>query len=454
MKRRIATFLTVVFVLAVFVSLFAIIQHISEQPSADMSDISVAVSDTSGGTLSTDISTGGEESDVSDNISEDVPQDSIVSFLACPDNIIHPSVFLDAINRAAAKNGVTPSYTNLGSAEYDFYPIYEYVAADIAAADIAYINVETLIGGNHRGIRGYPMFNTPEAAGETLYKLGFDIFNVAHNHMLDSGDDSYLKFCHDFFTDKGGTVIGYYKNQAAIDDIVIIEKEGIKIALLAYTYSTNGIPLPAGSSTYIPLFDKALISRQVAIAKEKADVIIVSAHWGNEDTYSPNSYQREYAQHFVDLGVDVVIGMHSHSIQPMKWVENDEGHRTLLVYSLGNFVSGMRGGINMLGGMLGFDIIRDAETGEVYVENAVFMPIVTHYTKPGGGVISIDTGYRDFKIYHLEDYTEALADEHGVRWWERSNSPTLVGGKFSKENMIKTLKQYIPQEFLPDYYKN
>ncbi|MBO4794643.1 MAG: CapA family protein, partial [Clostridia bacterium] len=289
-------------------------------------------------------------------------KDRVVHFLACPDNIIHPSVYYDALERAAKNAGKKPDYSSLGTAEYDFSPIYENVAAHIAAADLSYINVETLIGGNQNKISGYPTFNSPEAAGEYLVTLGFDIMNVAHNHMLDSKDDKYLKNCYNFFTQRGKTVIGYYKNDAAVDNIVVIEKNGIKIALLAYTDSTNGIKLSSSSSTVIPYFSEKLLKRQIPLAKKLADIVIVSAHWGSEDSYTANSTQRTYAQQMIDLGVDVIIGMHPHCLQEMGWRTNKDGHKTLLVYSLGNFISGMLNADNMLGGMLDFDIVKDGKT--------------------------------------------------------------------------------------------
>lgn len=445
MKKSLATFLTVIFVIAIAVSLVLVVKHIAEEPSGTISDISEQDADEN----SEDISSEDNSSQPEESIPK---QDTVISFLACPDNIIHPSAYYDAIIRAAEKNGTEPVYKPLETAVYDFESIYEYVASDVALADIAYVNVETMIGGNENGISGYPTFNTPEAAGEVLWGLGFDIYNLAHNHMLDSYNDKYLINCNDFFADKGGTVIGYYKNEADTENIKFIEREGIKIALLAYTYGTNGIPLPSDSETYIPYFNEALIRKQVEIAKQKSDLVIVSAHWGNEDTYNPNSHQRTYAQLFVELGVDVVIGMHPHVIQPMSWEENQDGDKTLLVYSLGNFISGMQDGFNMLGGMLGFDIIKDAESDAVSVDNVVFNPIVTHYTKPGRGINAHDTGHRDYKIYHLEDYTEELALKHGAKIWDRSHPYTLVGGEFSKENLLKTVKKYIPAEFLTDYY--
>ena len=378
-------------------------------------------------------------------------EDKVVHFLACPDNIIHPSIYYDALETAARNAGKKADYSSLGTAEYDFSAIYENVAGHIAAADVAYINVETLIGGNENKISGYPMFNSPEAVGEYLVKLGFDVMNVAHNHMLDSKDDKYLKNCYNFFTKRGKTVIGYYKDDAAVDNIVVYEKNGIKIALLAYTDSTNGIKLSSKSSTVIPYFSASLLERQIPKAKKMADIVIVSAHWGSEDSYTANSTQRTYAQKMIDLGVDVIVGMHPHCLQEMGWRTNKQGHKTLLVYSLGNFISGMYNADNMLGGMLDFDIVKDGKTGETYVKNVLFTPVVTHYTAKSG-LNSSDTGHRNYKLYVLDDYTESLAKKHQVVNREKTHSTTLVGGGFSKANLLKTVLKYIPEEFLDECY--
>ena len=211
------------------------------------------------------------------------PGETRISFLACPDNIIHPSVYYDAIRKAAQADGSTPVYTSLATGKYDFADMYEYVADAIRDADISYVNVETLIGGNDNKISGYPMFNTPEQAGEQLIALGFDIYNLAHNHMLDSNSDEYLINCNRFFESRGLTTLGYYKDQADVSNIKIIEHEGVKIAFLAYTYSTNGLSLQAGSSTVIPYISESLITQQMELAKAQADLVFVSMHWGDED---------------------------------------------------------------------------------------------------------------------------------------------------------------------------
>ena len=333
MKRN-SILLTALLVIVVATLLVYGVFSASGTPPSDLSEMSGGASP---GAASETGSTGSSQAP-SDLPSESsggdsgtvAPGETRISFLACPDNIIHPSVYYDAIRKAAQANGSTPVYTSLATGKYDFADMYEYVADAIRDADISYVNVETLIGGNDNKISGYPMFNTPEQAGEQLIALGFDIYNLAHNHMLDSNSDEYLINCNRFFESRGLTTLGYYKDQADVSNIKIIEHEGVKIAFLAYTYSTNGLSLQAGSSTVIPYISESLITQQMELAKAQADLVFVSMHWGDEDRYEVNAQQRSTAQLLVDLGADVIIGMHPHVIQEMKWVEREDGGRCLL----------------------------------------------------------------------------------------------------------------------------
>lgn len=398
-----------------------------------------------------------EESSVSEESSEDefidLPGDTVVSFLACGDNLIHPSVFYSAMEYYAAANGTEVDYKSWPSNEmdYDFLPIYEYVADRMKEADICFINQETLSGGPGTKVDGYPRFNTPIAMGRDLAALGVDIVNMAHNHMVDSGSDNLLKYSDSYFKSLGMTPLGYYENEVDTNNIVLYEEQGITFALLTYTYGTNGISIRG--ETYLPLLDEELVRRQVTLAKEQADVVIVSAHWGWEDSYRANQEQKDYAALFCELDVDVVIGTHSHCLQPMEWMENQlTGHRTLLTYSLGNFVSGMQSALNVLEGMLSFDVRKSFGTGEITIENPTLTPLVLHYTKESADGEK-DTGYRNFKIYELKNYTDALVAEHGVIEYEKKNGTTLKGGKFCLENLYYTLQQIIPAEFLaPEYH--
>ena len=156
-------------------------------------------------------------------------------------------------------------------------------------------------------------------------------------------------------------------------------------------------------------------------------------HWGDEDAFEPNATQRDQAQWLVDAGVDVIIGTHPHVIQEMKWKENAEGHKTLIVYSLGNFISTMYYPWNMFGGYLSLDIVKDIDGTRV--ENPLFNPTMCHYSMQR----------RELKMYTLEDYSQELYDTHGT---------TLKSSAYSYDKIIAKVKEYIPEEFLTDYFKN
>ncbi len=394
-----------------------------------------------------------EESDASEESEEIIPQDTVISFYGCGDNMVHNSLYYDAIETFARENGIEPEYDDLHNVGYNFLPFYDFIKDDIADADISYVNQETLIGGDSKPISSYPRFNSPVAMGQAVVDLGFDVVNVAHNHMLDSGDTTFLEYSNNFFSSQGVKVLGYYPDEASTEDILIIEKEGIKVAFLTYTYGTNGIKVDDDSEFIIPYFEEALIEKQVAIAKEKADFVIVSCHWGHEYTYKPNSMQKEYAELLTNLEVDVVLGMHSHCIQPVEWQYSESGHKTLVVYSLGSMVSGIRKGMSALSGIVTFDIKRDGVSGEISIENPLFRPAILHYIRGSRGVSENDTGSRQFKVYYLEDYTEELADAHVIGSIERRDGvTTLVGGGFSLDTLYNTVYECIDDEFLPEWF--
>ena len=392
-----------------------------------------------------------EVSDVSEVIIEE-PEDTVLHFVACGDNILHPSVYYHGMEVYAEAHGQACTYAAANDDNYDFHSIYEFVEPAMKNADICYINQETLFLGGTAAISGYPRFNSPEIIGATLYDLGVDVVNLAHNHMLDCGSDAAVRNTAAFFRNLGMTPLGYYENSAATDNIVIYEEQGVKIAFLAYTEHTNGIR--NNSTTYIPYLEEALVKKQVALAKQQADLVIVSAHWGNEYAWNPTSKQKQYAQLFCDLGVDVVIGMHPHCIEPMEWKTNASGHRTLITYSIGNFLSGMHEGMCHLEGMLQFDIRKDVNDGAVSIENPKFVPLVMHFQAGTSVNRAVDTGYRKFKIYYLSDYTAELAASHGIHKREKEfPGQQLMGGKFDLDCLYRTVKSIIPAEFLPDEFQ-
>ncbi len=315
---------------------------------------------------------------------------SRVSFVAVGDNLIHDTVY----EQAAARS----------SGGYDFSYAYENVAPYIKEPDVAILNQETIISTEHN-VSSYPMFNSPVEVGEEMLKIGFDVFNIATNHSLDCGEKGLISAIN-YWKSKNVITTGAYLNETERFQIAMNEVNGVKIAYLGFTDSTNGLSLPEDSEVVlVRAADETLLQEKIMRAKKAADVVVVNAHWGNEYTHEPTQSQRDLAQKLASWGADVIIGTHPHVIQPIEYIENADGRRTLVAYSLGNFISAQNRGPRMLGGMLNFEIVKNNNTGKIEIENVVFSGVVTHY----------GYGSSNIRIYMLDDYTEELASKHGVK---------------------------------------
>lgn len=320
----------------------------------------------------------------------DIPEKTVVSFSAVGDNLIHSTVYLDALQ---------------ADGSYDFSKMYENFALILHQSDIAYINQETVIGGNEFKPSGYPAFNTPNEMAYDLKEVGFNLVNLASNHCLDKGEKAIFNEKDLFDSIDSVTTDGVYRSQEEFDTIATFEKKGIVFSFLSYTYGTNGI-IPAHSYN-VSYFEDDLIEKEVQEAKKISDVVIVSAHWGDENTFEVNSFQKHYAQLFADLGVDVVIGTHSHTIQPVEWVRGKEGNQTLVAYSLGNFMGGMLSADNIIGGLLQFDFVK--QNNQVMIENVTWQPTVIHFE---GNKNNIYDERYNYKTYLASEYTHELAEQH------------------------------------------
>ena len=352
-------------------------------------------------------------------IENDIPKEpevKKVSFLACGDNITYKGTVMSAKERAT------------GDKPYDFSPIFENVKEKIVSADLAFINQETVMTEN-KEISFYPTFNSPKEVAYALSDTGFDIVNIATNHMLDKGADG-LSDTIEFLKTMPYTIIGGYENEEDFLTPRIINKNGIDIAFLSFTYDTNGIKKSASSPIKIPYISDSDIKRSVEPLKALADVIIVSMHWGQEGSFTPSNEQKRVASLLADQGVDVIIGHHPHVIEPVEWIERADGGRTLCVYSLGNFSAMQAYDYNMLGGIIEFEITQKGEE-KPSIENVVFTPTVYHFNR----------NFKGDKVYYLSDYTEDLASKHGVRtYYERHLS-------------VDTFKSYVEKTINSEFLK-
>jgi len=229
--------------------------------------------------------------------------------------------------------------TVVGTYSYD--SCFNRVRPEIEAAQVAVCNFETTLGG--APYSGYPNFCSPDELAKAVKDAGFDIFLTANNHCMDRGAKG-LKRTIATLDSLGIEHLGTYRNQAERDSLYpyIMDRNNIRIALLNYTYDTNGIPVP--EPCIVNIIDTTIIKEDIVRARKlKADCIIACMHWGTEYKTEPDESQKEMEEWLYAHGVDHIIGGHPHVVQPVRTLPDYSGHSSehLTVWSLGNYISNM-----------------------------------------------------------------------------------------------------------------
>jgi poly-gamma-glutamate synthesis protein (capsule biosynthesis protein) len=320
-----------------------------------------------------------------------LPEDYRLTMIAVGDNLIH----LKLINEAKTPSG------------FYFDKYYTRVAPLIREADIAFINQETMIAGEDFGYSGYPLFNGPKDIGATIVNLGFDVVNHATNHAMDKGEKAVFEVMDFWDEQKDILMLGLNRSEESRRNITknIIEKNSIRVGFLAYTYGTNGIPLPKDKPFLVPLIDTETMEKEIDALRPLCDFLVVSMHWGAEYEYTPTRRQEELARFLAERGVDLVIGHHPHVLQPLRALPREAAPPMICFFSLGHFLSAQDEAPRLLGGMMRVVIKKEASPPHtVSVESAELIPLVTHY----------EAGLTNFGVYLLSDYTENLASRHGL----------------------------------------
>jgi poly-gamma-glutamate synthesis protein (capsule biosynthesis protein) len=308
-----------------------------------------------------------------------------LSIVAAGDNLFHETIV------AAFK----------GKEGYNFSPVYEAIKPVIEGADLAFINQETVLGRESFGYSGYPRFNTPQVLAKNLADAGFDIINQANNHIMDMGETGVRDTIAAWDAIPGTSCLGIHRSPEEREGRnIIIEKNGIRAGFLAYTYGTNGLPLPGDKPYLVSLIETETMSREIGALRPLCDFLIVSMHWGEEYAPSPSAGQIALAEFLAAREVDLVIGHHPHVLQPAALLPRPGGGQMLCFYSLGNFMSGQRQADTMLGGLMYVKLSKSK--GNTALSDAGIIPVVTHYG-PGS------TGYR---VYPLYQYTDDILKRH------------------------------------------
>ena len=276
---------------------------------------------------------------------------------------------------------------------HNFKPMFELVKPYISNADIAFANQETILGGEELGLSGYPLFNSPYEVGDAVIDAGFDVVSIANNHTLDKGEQGVLNAI-DYYNSTELIYTGAYKSEEDRATIRTIEENGITFSFLAYSYGTNGMPIPSGKDYLINLIDVDVINADIVAAKEVSDMVVLSLHFGNEYELMPNETQKMLAHEFSKTGADIIFGHHPHVMQPMEWIEREDGSRTFVAYSLGNFLSGQVGIEREIGGIVQLEVEKTSFRDEVSLElkDPRFLPTFTY-----------KQNWRQYKIYPLHE---------------------------------------------------
>lgn len=305
-----------------------------------------------------------------------------MSLVAVGDALIHNGIYLDA---------------SLGNGKYDFMDMFTDIEPLIQNYDLKYYNQETIIGGKNLGLSNYPRFNSPDEIGLDMLKTGFNMVSLANNHALDKNEVGVL-YSVNFWNNTNAIVSGQNSSfEDRNNKIKVYEQNGIKYAFLAYTNSTNGLSIPNGKEYLINVYSNEQAQEDIDKIKDSVDVIIVAMHWGSEYSHTPNDLQKDQAKYLSSLGVDLIIGSHPHVIQPVSYVDN-----TLVIYSLGNFISAQKslGLAKIIGLMVGTDIV--VKDNNVIFENINYNLLYTYCTN----------NYKNFKVIPFNNLTEDILPNH------------------------------------------
>lgn len=271
-------------------------------------------------------------------IEEDPIKRYSLSLIMGGDSLIHSSVYSDAKK----------------DSKYDFTKMLENIKPIVSKYDLAYYNQETILGGTELGLSSYPTFNSPYEVGDAFIDAGFNVVSLANNHTLDRGSKAIIN-SRKYWNSKDVMVNGSATSQEEKDNIDIREKNGITYALLSYTTSTNG--LTRKNDYYVNWYSDAAVKKDVEKIRDKVDFLMVAMHWGVEYNTGVSANQKKTAKYLAGLGVDLVIGCHPHVIEPVEYIGD-----TLVIYSLGNFLSGQTTDDRLSGLLMSVEVNKTVDT--------------------------------------------------------------------------------------------
>lgn len=328
-------------------------------------------------------------------VTEEVFKPTSAKLVAVGDNLMHRSCTLSAKN---------------ADGTYDFTKHFANMADIFKAADLAVISQDTVLGGIELGATSTEtgIFNTAVELADGMADAGINVVLAANNHIMDEGSAG-LNTMMSYFSTKypNITLLGVNNSREAKDEPVYVETNNIKIAMINYSYGSNQTADLDASPYLLNQYDEDWLSDILKQAREEADFIIAFPFWGEQNSMDYTQEQERQAQFLADNGVDLIIGSYPHVVEPVKWITAENGDRTLVYYSLGNFQSIQNTVENMLGGQANITISKEEDGTHISDYSLDF--VVTHYEQRESSEY-----YDIVTTYPLADYTSDLAACHGM----------------------------------------
>lgn len=303
-----------------------------------------------------------------------------ITVLGSGDVLLHSGLWRQAERDARAAGG----------SGYDFRPMLAGVAATVSAADLAICHLETPLGTPDGPFSGYPIFNVPPQIAPALRDTGYDACSTASNHTLDKGEAG-IRRTLDALDAAGLRHTGSARTQAEAAQPTILDVRGVRVALLSYTFSFNGLRRPAGRAWVANLLDLRSVRAAARRARDSgAEVVILSVHWGTEYQHAPNSQQRSLARELLEeFDVDLILGHHAHVVQPFErigagWV----------AYGLGNHLSWQSFSDGTRDGVLARFTLTETASGRFTVTKAEALPTLMSLDRGPARLLEIPTALR------------------------------------------------------------
>lgn len=289
---------------------------------------------------------------------------------------------------------------------YSYETFFEEVQDILSTGDWVIGNLETPLAGAELKYTGYPRFNAPAELADAIKEAGFNILTTANNHSLDRNEKGVLTTLENVKL-RGIYPVGTATSAAESEEILIIENNQISMAIIAYTYGTNGIPIPKGKDYLVNVIKEEEIVKDIIEARQLgADIVTVALHFGSEYQRQPNAQQKKLVEVLIKAGADIILGSHPHVVQPYQIFEVPQAggkiKKAVAIYSMGNFISNQRGNYKDLGVIFEVKMQKKFPEKTVEIVEVKALPTWVHRYRQNGKLV--------FRVLPLEKVLAAKND--------------------------------------------